>query len=204
MRGDRGILQQKRALEKLATMQAGAQGCARCDRNREAGRGHPAGYDVGQGELFEERTVETLDEHVIAGKAGRIWIMDRGIPTEDVLAEMRACHPPIHYLVGTPKGRLGKLEGWPPGLGLAAGSRRRGGQTAATHRRTLRAGSFPRPPGQGTRHAPVASSKLWARLAELQRMAPARDTLLLKLGAAKSQYPAAWRLVQVQVAKRRG
>ena len=36
--------------------------------------------------------------------------MDRGIPTEEVLAEMRASDPPIHYLVGTPKGRLTKLE----------------------------------------------------------------------------------------------
>src|ERR1700745_1043525 len=39
--------------------------------------------------------------------------------------------------------------------------------------------------------------KLWARLKELQRMAPARDTLLLKLGAAKSQYPSGWRLVKM-------
>jgi transposase len=41
--------------------------------------------------------------------------------------------------------------------------------------------------------------KLWARLKELQRMAPARDTLLLKLGAAKSQYPSAWRLVKIEL-----
>src|ERR1700739_850115 len=41
--------------------------------------------------------------------------------------------------------------------------------------------------------------KLWARLKELQQMAPARDTLLLKLGAAKSQYTSAWRLVKVKV-----
>ena len=44
------------------------------------------------------------------GKAQRIWVMDRGIPTEDVLAEMRAAEPPVSYLVGTPKGRLSKLE----------------------------------------------------------------------------------------------
>ena len=44
------------------------------------------------------------------GKAQRIWVMDRGIPTEDVLAEMRAAEPPVSYLVGTPKGRLTKLE----------------------------------------------------------------------------------------------
>src|SRR6202023_1703812 len=36
--------------------------------------------------------------------------MDRGIPTEAVLAEMRASETPIHYLVGTPRGRLGQLE----------------------------------------------------------------------------------------------
>ena len=36
--------------------------------------------------------------------------MDRGIPTEEVLAEMRASEPPVHYLVGTPKGRLSQYE----------------------------------------------------------------------------------------------
>ena len=44
------------------------------------------------------------------GKAERIWIMDRGIPTEEVLEEMRKSDPPVYYLVGTPKGRLGRLE----------------------------------------------------------------------------------------------
>ena len=36
--------------------------------------------------------------------------MDRGVPTEEVLSEMRAADPPVHYLVGTPKGRLTRLE----------------------------------------------------------------------------------------------
>jgi hypothetical protein len=36
--------------------------------------------------------------------------MDRGIPTEEVILEMQAADPQIHYLVGTPKGRLSKLE----------------------------------------------------------------------------------------------
>ena len=36
--------------------------------------------------------------------------MDRGIPTEEVLAQMRRADPPVLYLVGTPKGRLAKLE----------------------------------------------------------------------------------------------
>ena len=36
--------------------------------------------------------------------------MDRGIPTEETLAQMRQSDPPVLYLVGTPKGRLSKLE----------------------------------------------------------------------------------------------
>ena len=36
--------------------------------------------------------------------------MDRGIPTEEVLMEMRSSVPPIYCLVGTPKGRLTILE----------------------------------------------------------------------------------------------
>jgi hypothetical protein len=38
------------------------------------------------------------------GKANRVWVMDRGIPSEAVLAEMRAADPPVSYLIGTPRG----------------------------------------------------------------------------------------------------
>src|SRR5208283_3571849 len=44
------------------------------------------------------------------GKAKRTWVMDRGIPTEEVLAEMRNSETPVHYLVGSPRGRLTQLE----------------------------------------------------------------------------------------------
>lgn len=40
------------------------------------------------------------------GRSNRTWVMDRGIPTEETLAEMRAATPKVHYLVGTPKGRF--------------------------------------------------------------------------------------------------
>ena len=36
--------------------------------------------------------------------------MDRGVPTEAMLQEMRNCDSPVQYLVGTPKGRLSPLE----------------------------------------------------------------------------------------------
>src|SRR5260370_6389370 len=44
------------------------------------------------------------------GQARRVWVMDRGVPTEAVLAEMRNSDPPVQYLVGTPKGLLNRLE----------------------------------------------------------------------------------------------
>lgn len=53
-----------------------------------------------------------LDEHSKRQccKAHRTWLMDRGIPTEEVLQQMRLRDPPVQYLVGTPKGRLTALE----------------------------------------------------------------------------------------------
>jgi hypothetical protein len=44
------------------------------------------------------------------GKARRLWIMDRGISSEDVLREMRQSDPPVQSVVGTPQGRLTALE----------------------------------------------------------------------------------------------
>ena len=44
------------------------------------------------------------------GRSDRIWIMDRGIPTEETLQQMREGDAPVRYLVGTPKGRLTKFE----------------------------------------------------------------------------------------------
>ena len=44
------------------------------------------------------------------GRSDRVWIMDRGIPTEHTLEAMREGDAPVRYLVGTPKGRLTRLE----------------------------------------------------------------------------------------------
>jgi len=44
------------------------------------------------------------------GKARRVWVMDRGIPTEATLAHMRQPELEMFYLVGTPKGRIAKHE----------------------------------------------------------------------------------------------
>jgi transposase len=74
--------------------------------------GLPLAYEVVPGNTNDSTTLRGfLDriEHQY-GKARRVWVMDRGIPTEEVLAHMRASDPPVYYLVGTPKGRLSRLE----------------------------------------------------------------------------------------------
>src|SRR5262244_1592348 len=75
-------------------------------------QGFPLAYEVLAGNTADNTTLRAFLHKIEAqyGKAQRIWLMDRGIPTEEVLEEMRQADPPISYLVGTPKGRLTKLE----------------------------------------------------------------------------------------------
>ena len=62
--------------------------------------GFPLAYEVLPGNTSDKTTLRDMLQKIDAqyGKANRVWVMDRGIPTEEVLAEMRAADPP-------PKGR---------------------------------------------------------------------------------------------------
>ncbi len=74
--------------------------------------GFPLAYEVMPGNTSDKTTLREFLAKIEQqyGKARRIWIMDRGIPTEDVLRQMRQSDPPVLYLVGMPKGRLTQLE----------------------------------------------------------------------------------------------
>ena len=74
--------------------------------------GFPLGYEVMAGNTSDKTTLQGFLERIEKqyGKAQRIWVMDRGIPTEATLQQMRQSDPPVLYLVGTPKGRLSQLE----------------------------------------------------------------------------------------------
>jgi transposase len=74
--------------------------------------GYPLAYEVLAGNTSDKTTLKQFLEKIekLYGKANRVWVMDRGIPTEDVILEMQQADPQIRYLVGTPKGRLTKLE----------------------------------------------------------------------------------------------
>ena len=77
--------------------------------------GFPLAYEVLPGNTSDRTTLQEFIAKIEEqyGKAQRVWVMDRGIPTEAVLAEMRAANPPVHYLVGTPRARVRQtLKQW--------------------------------------------------------------------------------------------
>jgi hypothetical protein len=147
--------------------------------------GFPLAYEVLPGNTADSTTLPMFLAQIEAryGVARRIWLMDRGIPTEAQLAELRARGG--QYLVGTPKGRLTKLEQplltvpWQAArpsvqvkllpqeqeLYVWVQSADRVAKERAMRRRRLK--------------------RLWGRLHALQRQRPTYETLLLKLGAAQ-------------------
>jgi transposase len=164
-------------------------------------QGFPLAYEVLPGNTSDKTTLRCFLKKIETqyGKAERIWVMDRGIPTEEVLDEMRRSDPPVFYLVGTPKGQLGKMEKalielpWrsvrdgvdvklveqEQEFYVLANSRDRVHKERAMRRRQLK--------------------WLWARLAQLSTMKLKREELLMKLGATRAKAPAAWRLIDVDV-----
>lgn len=163
--------------------------------------GFPLAYEVMPGNTSDKTTLKGFLEKIQAqyGRAQRIWVMDRGIPTEETLQEMRQNDPPVLYLVGTPKGRLNKLESkltdlpWEQArqgvqvkllaedkeLYVLAQSADRISKERAMRRRQMK--------------------WLRARLAELQKMNLKRDSLLMKIGAARQKAPSAARLFHIEV-----
>lgn len=151
--------------------------------------GLPLAYEMFPGNTADKTTLRDMLTLIQKryGSAERIWVMDRGIPTEAVLAELRQSDPKVSYLVGTPKGRLTKLERelaekpWQevrPQLRVKllpqdgevyvlAESGARTAKERAMRRRKLQA--------------------LWRRLHELQQQDLTRDQLLEKLGAARDR-----------------
>lgn len=152
--------------------------------------GLPIGYEVMRGNTSDKTTLAGMLEKITAryGKEQRTWIMDRGIPTEETLEKMRAADPSVRYLVGTPKGRLTKLE-----KDLAAKDWQQvkdDVHVKLLHREGelyVLARSLPR----RCKESAMRRKKLkayWSRLKELQKRDDlTRDDLLLAIGAAKEK-----------------
>lgn len=72
--------------------------------------GFPVAYEVLPGNTSDKTTLANFLEKIEKqyGKIKRLWLMDRGIPTEETLELMRSQQ--ATYLVGTPRGRLTRME----------------------------------------------------------------------------------------------
>jgi transposase len=163
--------------------------------------GLPLSYEVMAGNTSDKTTLKDFLEKIEKqyGKAQRIWVMDRGIPTEETLEQMRQSQPPVLYLVGTPKGRLTQLEDrlkelpWQQAReGVEVKLLNQTGEVYVLAQSQDRINKE-----RGMRRRQL--KWLWKRLQELKAMELKRDALLMKLGAAKQQAPSAWRFVEVQL-----
>jgi len=72
--------------------------------------GIPLGYEVFAGNTHDSKTVEQIVEAMEGkyGRANRVWVMDRGMVSEDNLAFLRQRGG--SYIVGTPKALLRRFE----------------------------------------------------------------------------------------------
>ncbi len=164
--------------------------------------GLPLAYEVMDGNTSDRTTLRAFLEKVeqIHGKARRVWLMDRGIPTEEVLGEMRAAGD-VFYLVGTPRGKIQQYEKkwlalpWQKvrdsvevklfaedgELYVLAKSDGRHAKERAIRRRKL--------------------ARLVRKLRAMRRSCPARDQLLLRIGAAKKEAGRAYGFVRIALPK---
>ena len=171
------------------------------DRADRDARGLPAGLRGDGGEHRRPTTLADFLEKIERqyGRSDRVWIMDRGIPTEETLASMREGDAPVRYLVGTPKGRLTRLE--KAFLELPWQEVRQSvevkllAEEGELYVLVRSEGRLLKERGMRQRRL----KKLWRRLGELQRQSNSRDQLMLKLGAAKKEAGRAWSLVDIGV-----
>jgi transposase len=163
--------------------------------------GFPLAYEVLDGNTSDRTTLRGFLERIenSYGRARRVWVMDRGIPTEALLAEMRDPSRQMFYLVGTPKGRVNqhekkwldlpwrqvraavqvKLYEHEGELYVLAKSEGRQAKENAIRRKRL--------------------ARLLRKLRAMRRSLPKRDPLLLRLGAAKKEAGRAFGFVKIRV-----
>jgi transposase len=161
--------------------------------------GFPLAYEVMPGNTSDKTTLREFLAMIEAayGKARRVWVMDRGIPTEETLGEMR--QEGVDYLVGTPKGKLAavhqkllaqpwaivrqgvevKLSEEAGELLVLAKSRGRQDKEIAMRRKKLK--------------------RLFKGLIALRRSCPERDRLLQRLGVLKHEAGRAAGMVDIHV-----
>ncbi len=165
--------------------------------------GFPLAYEVMAGNTADRTTLREFLDKIERqyGRARRVWVMDRGIPTEAQLAEMRRAEREVFYLVGTPRSKIRQYEKkwlelpWQKvreevevklfteegELYVLAKSEGRQAKERAMRRKRL--------------------ARLLRKLRVMRRSLPGRDQLLLRIGAAKKEAGRAFGFVKLRVPK---
>jgi transposase len=161
--------------------------------------GFPLAYEVMDGNTAEPGTLRQFLNHIeeTYGKARRIWVMDRGIPSEEMLQEMR--QRKMYYLVGTPKGKIQKHEKqW---LDLPWRQVRAAVEVKLyAHEGELYV--LARSDGRQAKETAMRRLRLvrlLLKLRAMRRRLPSRDQLLLRIGAAKKAAGRAFGFVKLRL-----
>src|SRR5947208_7071302 len=165
--------------------------------------GFPLAYEVMNGNTSDRTTLPAFLKKIenTYGNARRVWVMDRGIPSEAQLKDMRAPERQTFYLVGTPKGKINqhekkwldlpwqkvrdavevKLYEHEGELYVLAKSQGRQAKEIAIRRKRL--------------------ARLVCKLRAMRKSLPKRDQLLLGIVAAKKEAGRAFGFVKIQIPK---
>jgi transposase len=163
--------------------------------------GLPLAYEVMAGNTSEKTTLRGFLDSIESqyGKARRVWLMDRGIPTEALLKEIRTTRQETFYLVGTSRAKVKqyekqwlelpwhkvresvevKLFAQDGELYVLAKSEGRQAKENAMRRKKL--------------------ARLLRKLRAMRRSCPKRDQLLMRVGAAKTDAGRAFGFVKINL-----
>jgi len=163
--------------------------------------GFPLAYEVMNGNTSERTTLRTFldDIEKTYGKAKRTWVMDRGIPSEAILQEMREPERETFYLVGTPKGKINQHEKkW---LDLPW-QKVRDSVQVKLYQDGGELYVLAKSEGRQAKEIAIRRKRLVRLLRKLRTMRkslPKRDQLLLRIGAAKKEAGRAFGFVKIRL-----
>jgi len=163
--------------------------------------GFPLAYEVMEGNTSDRTTLRGFLDKIenSYGKARRVWVMDRGIPTEAVLEEMRSSNREIFYLVGTPRSKVRLYEKkW---LDLSW-QKVRGSVEVKLFAEAGELYVLAKSEGRRVKERAMRRKKLarlLRKLRAMQRSSPQRDQLLLRIGAARKEAGSAFRFLHLQL-----
>jgi transposase len=163
--------------------------------------GLPLAYEVMKGNTSDRTTLPGFLKKIedTYGKARRMWVMDRGVPTEAILKGMRDPERQTFYLVGTPKSRINQHEKkW---LDLPW-QKVRDSVEVKLYEHAGELYVLAKSGGRQSKENAMRRKRLVRLLRKLRAMRkslPKRDQLLLRVGAAKKEAGRAFGFVKIQM-----